>query len=452
EPQINKRDLGFVIRKRQNGGMDSSADKTKVDNKDQAIINKLTDFICECGVESARWHGDNFEQFLRKFVKDALELDQPTFEIVRDRKGRLHEFFCTDGATHRIADTIDDENPQTRAPKINGYYPSYVQVYQDQVIAEYYPWELCFAPRNLRSDIRSNGYGTSELEILTNIVTWMLYGDQYNGRQFTQGSAPKGFMIAKGHLTDTRLNEWRQQWATQTAGVNNSHRLPVMSGAGIEDMQWIDLQKSNRDMEFGNWQEYLLKIHCAIYKISPEEIGFSTKAGGGGGSSLFESSKEAQLKYSQDKGLRPLLTFIQKNINKYLIRPEYPDFEFVFVGLDSENEKDEMELDMKRGGSFMTVKELRRKHGLPDEIEEGDFINSSTYLQWLGMQQQQQQQGQEGGEEQDEEDQYDEDEEGGGEESQGPYYTRGGDFVKGAGGNPIMAALIKEFESGYYNK
>ena len=68
--------------------------------------------------------------------------------------------------------------------KIHGYYPSFVQVYQNTKVNEFYPWELCFGVRNPSTSIYANGYGVSELEELINVVTSMLWGDEYNRRFF----------------------------------------------------------------------------------------------------------------------------------------------------------------------------------------------------------------------------------------------------------------------------
>jgi hypothetical protein len=100
EPQKSQYDIGFTIRKKK--------EDDKRTKKDEYIIEQLTDFILNCGVDANKWHGDSFEDFLRKLVKDSLELDQGTFEVIRDRKGSPVEFLTTDGSTFRISDTIDD--------------------------------------------------------------------------------------------------------------------------------------------------------------------------------------------------------------------------------------------------------------------------------------------------------------------------------------------------------
>ena len=379
-PQKNKYETGFVIRKKQDY---YTNDEVELSAADKKKIKEITEFLLNGGDKANSWHGDTFDSFLKKIVDDALTLDQATFEVVRNRAGIPIEYLAVDGATFRIADSWDDDeyenNPNTsiKREKKYGYYPSYVQVIDGVIKSEFYPWELCFGVRNQTTDIRANGYGKSEVEELISIITWMLYSDSYNGKFFSQGSSPKGLLkVAKG-VNRNRLAEFRQQWMSMVAGVENAWKIPVIES---EKMEWIDLQKNNTDMQFAKWQEYLIKVACAIFKIAPEEIGFNLGNASGGGA-LFESNNEQQLKYSKDKGLRPLLRSIEFWINKWLVNPIDENFEFAFVGVDVDDEKSEVDLDISKVGSFMGYKEARRKHGLPEELPDDDLILNPQWIQ-----------------------------------------------------------------------
>ena len=393
QPAFQDGEVGFIIRKKRSL-FDKKEDK--VDKSDQRIIEFMVEFLINCGNDSNKWGGDDFDSFLRKVVRDSLELDQLTFEIVRNRKGIPTEFLAVDGATFRMADNFDDKDYNNFSGKkelINGYAPQYVQLYNNRIINEFYPWELCFSSRNKYTDIRLNGYGVSELENIVNVVTWMLYGDQYNGKFFTQGSAPKGILKVSGNIGEGKLAEFRQGWQSMVQGVQNAWRTPVIEDG---DMEWIDLQKSNNDMEFGKWQEYLIKLSCATYKIDPSEIGFPM-SGSSDAKPLFESNNEGRLKYSKDKGLTPLLKSIEAKINKYIISPIDKRFEFKFQGLSEETENDKIDNDVKKLSNFTGLKEIRRKNGLPDELEDGDLILNPQWMQaYMAKQQEKQQQAQEG--------------------------------------------------------
>lgn len=369
QPVTDKNQIGFMIRKKSFG---QKPEDVKLNDEDRRNIDFLTQFILDCGVEQNKWHGDDFETFLRKHYNDSLTLDQGTFECVYNRKGnKILEFLATDGATYRIADT----HSQTDGEQVNGYFPSYVQIYNSEAIQDFYPWELCFNVRNPQTDVRLNGYGVSELEILINQITSMLFADQYNSNFFSKGSSPKGILKVSGNINEDRLSEFRQSWMATVAGVQNSHKTPIINS---DKMEWIDLQKTNRDMEFSKWQEFLIKVSCAVFKIDPTEMGFAS--GAADTKPLFEGNNEARLKYSKDKGLRPLLRNGQARVNKYLIRPQTNEYEFVFCGLDEDDADKEMDRDVKAVGSFMGLKEVRKKRNLPDEIDPDDVILNQVWM------------------------------------------------------------------------
>lgn len=385
EPQEDKYSTGFIIRKKLKGGIEQ-----KMDTKDKKIAFAITDFILKGGNVS-QWGHDDFDTFIRKIVEDSLVYDQMTFECIRNRRGQIESFMATDASTFRIADSYFDKDYdnvffqrnganvwQDRndfGKKIYGYYPSYVQVYQNVKVNEFYPWELCFGVRNPSTSIYANGYGVSELEELINVVTSMLWGDEYNRRFFSQGSAPKGLLRIKGTNNEAALQQFKQQWQSMITGVMQAWKTPVVEA----DIDWIDLQKNNRDMEYTAWMEYLIKLACAIYSIDPTEIGWDISRGTNGGG-LFEGSQEQRLKHSKDKGLYPLLKFLQRKINKYIIEQINPDFEIVFIGLNGLSIEEELKMDIDKVNSFMTVNEAREKHELKP-LEGGDSPNNATFVQ-----------------------------------------------------------------------
>lgn len=401
EPQENKYSTGFVIRKKPKGGVEQ-----KMDNKDKKIAFAITDFILKGG-NTSQWGYDDFDTFIRKIVEDSLVYDQMTFECVRNRRGQLESFIATDAATFRTADSFFDKDYDNVffqrhganvwkdrsdfGPKVHGYYPAYVQVYQNMKVNEFYPWELCFGIRNPSTSIWANGYGCSELEELINVVTSMLWSDEYNRRFFSQGSAPKGFFRVKGTNNEAALQQFKQQWQSMITGVMQSWKTPVIEA----DVDWIDLQKNNRDMEYSSWIEYLIKIACAVYSIDPSEIGWDISRSNGNGG-LFEGSQEQRIRHSKDKGLYPLLKFLQRKLNKYIVEQINPDFELVFVGLNGLTIEEELKMDIDKVNSFMTVNEAREKYEMKP-LEGGDAPNNSAFLQNKNAQAMAQQQAAMGG-------------------------------------------------------
>ena len=365
-PQVDKRDPGFEIKLRD--------DKATPDKKDVRRMIQLTDWILQTG---STWGPgrDDFKTFLRKFTRDSLELDQGCFEVVCNRKGVPAEFYCLDGGTIRLADVPPGSESQTGDDSI----VKYVQVYDEVVIGEFGNNDLCFGVRNPRSDIRVNGYGYAEIEMLISVVTASLWAYEYNRRFFSQGTSAKGILNFKGSVPDSKIDGFRRQWQMTLAGVTNAFRTPMTN---VDDLQWINLSQTNRDMEFSAWMDWLIKVTCAVCQFDPAELNFNY-GNSGQQSQMYSTPVDTKLKQSKDRGLRPLLDDISQWLNVYLIWRLDPRYKLVFVGLDARNADQAVDLGKKKVTYLMTVDELRAeddKPPLPDG--KGECILDPTWLQF----------------------------------------------------------------------
>ena len=380
-PQKDKYSKGFIIRPKKYKMGD---DGIKLTKEQEYKIEAITEFLLNCGDRENKHNGDNLDSFTKKFIGDLLALDQATFELVRNRGGELVEFLATDAATFRLADHA--HTGALQKPEKDGQLPKYVQVYQGKIEAEFYPWELCFTMRNPQTDIHANGYGRSELEDLIENVTSMLNAEKYNSNYFKVGSNPKGILKVTGNVNNNRIEEFRNMWQAQLAGVQNSHKLAIIEA---DKMDFINTQGSNKDMEYGLYNDFLTKVTCAHYVIDPSEIGFpmnggSENQGGLGGN----SGVKERLNHSKSKGLNPLLKSYQTVINENIVDYLDDGFEFIFQGMDARTPEQELEEDMKAVTAFMTPNEIRKRRGLKP-IKGGDIILNPIFLQQQMMQQEQ---------------------------------------------------------------
>lgn len=372
-PQEDEYTPGFKIKLR---------DRNKKPNKQEQLeMDEITKFI-ENGGKSFSWGRDDFEKFVAKIIRDSLSFDQYTFEILENRKGVPQEFIATDASTYRIAFPERRNIEYANDPLTGEKCPSmFVQIYQGNIEQEFFPWELCFGIRRPRTDLAVSGYGYSELEELVNIVTSMLYSDEYNRKFFSQGSAPKGILRVSGtNISDDKLKEFKRSWQMQMAGVANAWKTPVMEADKID---WIDLTKTNRDMEFSSWQEYLIKLHSALFLIDASELGFDISKGRDQ-KTMFESNSANRLKYSKDKGLTPLLRNVSKSINKHVVWRISDKYEFVFVGEDSLSEEEALDRAIKEVTNFKQIDEIRAKFDLKPLGEQlgGNLILNPNWMSW----------------------------------------------------------------------
>lgn len=364
QPQEDERDPGFAIELRD--------PKKTPGRKDRQRMHELTDWVLQTG---SAWGPtrDDFRTFLHKLTRDSLELDQATFEVGLNRSGVPGEFVCLDGATMRLADIPPGAEHRPDLETIK-----YVQVYDEMVIGEFPINTLCWGVRNPRSDIRANGYGYSELEMLLNVITASLWAFEYNKKFFSQGTSAKGVINLKGGVPDSKMDAFRRMWQMMIAGVGNAHRTPTVS---VDEVQWIDLHKSNLDMEYSAWMDWLIKITCATTLMDPAELNFSY-GNSGQSSQMFQAPVEQKLKQSKDRGLRPLLSYFAKWLNTHLIWRLDPNYRLVFKGLDAKGEDQKVDLAQKKSKFLMTIDELRAEEDLkPLPDGQGAIILDPTFLQ-----------------------------------------------------------------------
>lgn len=318
---------------------------------------------------------DNFDSFIRKVVRDTLSLDAIAFEVQRNARGKPYAIFPVDPATIKFAAEKYEFNPRTGATEMiqpemtDGMPVRFVQeLYNGVRVAVFNEKELVYGVRNPRTDATVSGYGLSELEILMETVTQILFAEQYNAKYFTQNSLPQGVLNIAGKYTPEALESFKRQWLAQVTGVSNAWRIPIMA---IDDAQggvnFTAFKGNNREMQFNLWLEYLIQAACSVYTIDPGEIGFVIKGAGGG--PMVEHSGAVKLDFSKDKGLRPLLKFLAAIFNDSIVSEIYPDLFFEWVGIDAMSESQKIELTSKKiTAGILTVNEARAIEDL-DEIK-----------------------------------------------------------------------------------
>lgn len=382
---------GFTIRKKTSLFKEGKKEISSVEKKK---IEEIVEFLMNSGFNEKWDNIDDFQTFVRKIAFDSLTLDQLAFEVVRDKGWNIKKYRAVDASLIRFLDSVDPKQRERLEDyRFKGYLPRFCMTWDEQILINpttkepilYYPWELGFGIRNKSSDIRKNGYGTSELEILVELITGVLWSIQYNMNNFSIGSTPKGFINVKNaNISDSNLNEFRQAWSQMMTGVRNAKRTPVINGI---DLEWIDLDKSNREMEYQEWAQFLVIMVCSVYRIDPSELGFSFK----NQAQIFgQDGQKARLQHSREKGLKPILIFLENIITKYIVSEIDEDYEFVFTGIEVEDEETQVNLDkIKLESGMVSMQDIFKKYSGREFDSENDIILNQVYQQAQASKQQQ---------------------------------------------------------------
>lgn len=302
---------------------------------------------------------DSFRTLIEPIVEDLLVLDAGVIEKERTLAGQLVHLWPVDGGTIRVNANWDGNPDEYRY----FWYPDY------EARASFKNQDIVYMMANTRSH---TPVGLSPLETLRLTIEAELYGHEYNRRQVT-GAAPDGVMDLGEGVTLQQVREFRAFFESEVAGQG---AIGFISGS--KDAKWIPFRASNRDMQFLEWQVYLVRKIAAVFGLSPQDLGVTFD--------VNRSTAEIQLQVSEDRGLRPLMSLIQDYLTEEVVwdssygGPENNlAFRFTALNLRETTAKAEINKLALSGTPWKTVNEARIEDGRqPLKGDEYDDLIMST--------------------------------------------------------------------------
>ena len=366
--QQDRYSAGFVIQTK------DQKEETTDEQKEQ--ITTLTKWLNQCGDSRISGH-TTFEMFIRMIVRDSLMYDQCNFEVIYSG-GKPVAFKAVDASTMRRTAPSKEELKTGKRDKSKS---TFVQIIDNKKVAEFKRHEMAWGVRRPRADIMVNGYGFPELEESAPTIIDMMHSKAYNSANFTHGLHLSGILAVKSKMSPALFRAFRREFYAMLQGGNGAKKTPIiqLDPESKEEISSVNLSNSNSDMEFDKWLNFLIKETCAIFQMDPSELGF-VYGNEGQTSSLNSGDTGNRIKFSKEKGLRPLLRALQTWINRWIIEPLSEDLELVFVGLDVESEDKRIERMQKKLKMFMTVNEARAQFDLEPLETGGDLILDPSWI------------------------------------------------------------------------
>jgi len=361
-PQNKKFDIGYRVVKQ-----DQSEEFTDVERKE---VDNLQAFIYNCGRLKNTPDDDKmmFGEFLKMIVRDALTFGHIAVEKIKTRQGALHRFrpvpaenvyhINKNAPKKQVEDHINavrntikprSDNDPTGSYQTNeeplDYY-KYVQVSFDaRPLAVFGDEDMIFRLFNPQNFADGSGYCYSPLELAIMNITHHMNTEHYNSNFFTHGQSAKGVLHLKGTVTQSQMTAFRRQFYNLINGSQNSWRTPIV--AGLEDVQWVPMAGGSKDMEYLNYNMHLMRSICTQFQIDPMELGLDLLVTGGKGVSNKDGNA-AKIEFSREKGLYPILMFIEDVINRDIIPSIDVEFgkkyRFQFEGYTDETPQTEIAL------------------------------------------------------------------------------------------------------------
>ena len=280
------------------------------------------------GIERQRRRRDTLVGFVGKLIWDTLSYDACPIELISTNGGRLSGYHSVSGDTIRLCTEEGYEgDDQICAVQVLEGIPHAVFGYDD----------LIYRIRNPRADINIGGYGYAEPEMVIRGLTAYLNAVTYNASGLDRNAMPRGMLTLFGEYGKPQLDDFTRRLQAMMQGAANRWRFPVLaSKTDKAGAVYTPFDTNFNEMFFARWMTFLISIVCACYGIDPAEIhfdSFSIRP-----SSLSGSDTAEKIANSRDKGLIPLLSFVEDTLN-VIVERFNPKYMVEFVGLHQEEAK-----------------------------------------------------------------------------------------------------------------
>lgn len=289
---------------------------------------------------------DSFRSFIEPIIEDVLVLDAGVIEKERTLRGDLVYLHPVDGATIRVNAYWDGSNTD------EARYFWYPDMYERDRFKNADMVYMMENPSTYRV------VGLSKLEVLKNTIDAELNGHAYNNRQVTS-AAPDGMLDLGEGARGEQVDAFKAYWMGEVAG-----RGAMAFIGGTKNAKFIPFNPhSNRDMQFLEWQMYLVRKICAVFGLTAMDLGM--------GNDVNRATADVQSEQTEDRGLRPLLGLIQNYLTREIVwdstfggQDNNLCFKFTRLNLKESLTRAQVNSKALAGVSWKTTNEARREDGL----------------------------------------------------------------------------------------
>jgi phage portal protein BeeE len=287
---------------------------------------------------------NSFRSFTEPVVEDVLVLDAGSVEKVRNLRGQVAQLWYIDGGEIKVSKYWDGEEDEPRY----FWYPD------GQVRAAWKNEDFVYV---MSRPSTHRVVGLATLEILKNTIDAELNGSAYNARQVTS-AAPDGMLDLGEGVRPNQVEQFKAYWLAEIAGKGAMAIL-----GGTKNAKFVPFRQSNRDMQFVEWQNYLLRKTALAFQMAAQDLNAVTD--------VNRASAAVFAENTEDRGIRPLLGLVSDYYTREIVWDEGfggPDnnLKFAFTVLNQKQTLDNAKVQATQTGDMPTrsVNELRKKDGL----------------------------------------------------------------------------------------
>lgn len=286
-----------------------------------------------------------WRSFIQRVVEDLLVLDAGCIEKERRLNGGIAGLYPVDAGEIRVNKYWDGDPDEARY----AWYPDY------QERARFRNDELIYMMSN---PMTYRVVGLAPLETLKLAVDAELSGQSYNTRQL-KSPAPDGLLDLGEQARPDQVEGFKRYWNAEVAGKGAMAFLGGSKGA-----QFLPFRTSNRDMQFLEYQIYLVRKIAAVFGLSAQDFGMPID--------INRATAQVQADNTEDRGLRPLLGLVQAFINREVVwdsafggRRNNLAFKFTALNLKESMDRAQINRYALAGMPWKVVDEARVEAGYP---------------------------------------------------------------------------------------
>jgi len=305
---------------------------------------------------------ESFDDIRRKFLRDILVYDAGAVEVVY--KGQTPvELYDLKGANVRL--NLDKHGNFKSGEK--AAYKLIDPHQTNKVTAEFGKYEVIYMVAN---PVAGSAYGLSPIETLWNDISNEIEAGLFNQKILHHSGLMSG-VLCFPNMGEKALKRHQRYWKEELR--RKGQKLVVTNNA---DVKFVKVNENQRDMQFLEYQRWLLNKIMAVYGMQPLVLGVVDATTG----KLNSAEQREQFK---SDAILPLLKLEAHRFTDVLIRQGFGYEDIEFSHIEPENVNEEFDLEkMKTACEYgvITINEARRFINLLPLEDGGDVLVSATTI------------------------------------------------------------------------
>jgi hypothetical protein len=197
---------------------------------------------------------DSFQSFCKVVLNELLIADGAPIEKVRTPNGDIGELWPVISDAIQIDARWDGSDPEAAR---------YYYVPDGTVRARFKNEDMVYLMSNPRA---GSPYGISPIGVLATVIESELQGLEYNRRQ-VMGAAPDGVLNIGENAGPDDVQKAESKFRGEVFGQG---AMAVIGG--WKGSSWMPFRSTNREMQFREWTDYLIRCIATVLGLSPMDL------------------------------------------------------------------------------------------------------------------------------------------------------------------------------------